>query len=115
MLITVSLVVFYLSAPALLIYLTKISKILSKLGAVVLAYLLGLIVGNIGILPVASDQFRKLLGTRMHIPNAEFLEYLNTSQLSESDILTNQVASVQDILFTIFILLQFHFYCSRLI
>ncbi len=103
MLITVSLVVFYLSAPALLIYLTKISKILSKLGAVVLAYLLGLIVGNIGILPVASDQFRKLLGTRMHIPNAEFLEYLNTSQLSESDILTNQVASVQDILFTIFI------------
>ena len=101
--ITISLVVFYLLAPALLIYLTKISKFLNRLGAVVLAYLLGLIVGNIGILPVASDQFRKLLGTRMHIPEAEFLEYINTSQLSESDILVNQIATVQDILFTIII------------
>jgi len=101
--ITISLIVFYLLAPAFLIYLTKISKFLNRLGAVVLAYLLGLIVGNIGILPVASSEFRALLGTRMHIPKPEFLEYLNNSQLSESDVLVNQVASVQDILFTIII------------
>ena len=101
--ITISLIVFYLLAPAFLIYLTKISKFLNRLGAVVLAYLLGLIVGNIGILPVASNEFRTLLGTRMHIPNPEFLEYLNNSQLPESDVLVNQVASVQDTLFTIII------------
>jgi uncharacterized membrane protein len=101
--ITISLIVFYLLAPAFLIYLTKISKFLNRLGAVVLAYLLGLIVGNIGILPVASNEFRTLLGTRMHIPNPEFLEYLNNSQLSGSDVLVNQVASVQDTLFTIII------------
>ena len=101
--ITISLVVFYLLAPAILIYLTKISNILSKLGAVVLAYLLGLIFGNIGILPVASNDFRALLGARMHIPKPEFLEYLNNSQLSESDVLVNQVATVQDLLFTIII------------
>jgi uncharacterized membrane protein len=101
--ITISLVVFYLLAPAILIYLTKISKILSKLGAVVLAYLLGLIAGNIGILPTASDQFRTLLGARMHIPEAELLEYIKSSRLSEPDILVNQVATVQDLLFTIII------------
>lgn len=101
--ITISLIVFYLLAPAFLIYLTKISKFLNRLGAVVLAYLLGLIVGNVGILPVASNEFKTLLGTRMHIPNPEFLEYLNNSQLPEADVLVNQVASVQDILFTIII------------
>jgi uncharacterized membrane protein len=101
--ITISLIVFYLLAPAFLIYLTKISKFLNRLGAVVLAYLLGLIVGNIGILPAASNEFRTLLGTRMHIPKPEFLEYLNNSQLPESDVLVNQVASTQDILFTIII------------
>jgi uncharacterized membrane protein len=101
--ITISLIVFYLLAPALLIYLTKISKFLNRLGAVVLAYLLGLIVGNIGILPTASNEFKTLLGTRMHIPKPEFLGYLNNSQLPESDVLVNQVASIQDILFTIII------------
>jgi uncharacterized membrane protein len=101
--ITISLIVFYLLAPALLIYLTKISKFLNRLGAVVLAYLLGLIVGNVGILPVASNEFRTLLGTRMHIPKPEFLEYLNNSKLTESDVLVNQIASIQDILFTIII------------
>jgi hypothetical protein len=58
--ITVSLIFFYFLAPVLLIYLTKISKFLNRLGAVVLAYLLGLIVGNIGILPAVSTEFGKL-------------------------------------------------------
>lgn len=101
--ITISLVVFYLLAPAVLIYLTKISKLLNKLGAVVLAYLLGLIVGNIGILPVTSQGFKTILGTRAHVPKAEFLEYLNASKVAVSDIIANQVAGVQDILFTIII------------
>jgi uncharacterized membrane protein len=101
--ITISLVVFYLLVPALLIYLTKISKFLNRLGAVVLAYLLGLIVGNIGILPVASDKYRALVGAEMNIPKDKFLEYINTSQLPQSDILVNQVATVQNVLFTIII------------
>lgn len=97
------MVVFYLLVPALLIYLTKISKFLNRLGAVVLAYLLGLIVGNIGILPVASDKYRALVGAEMNIPKDKFLEYINTSQLPQSDILVNQVATVQNVLFTIII------------
>lgn len=103
MLITISLVVFYLSAPVLLIYLTKISRLLNRLGAVVLAYLLGLFIGNIGILPGASEKFRTILGTRTYLPEAEFLDYFSASQLSESDIYVNQIAGLQDILMTIII------------
>jgi uncharacterized membrane protein len=101
--ITISLVVFYLLAPAILIYLTKISKILNRLGAVVLAYLLGLIIGNIGILPVASAGLKSLMGARSFIPKDEFLEYMAASKVTETDVLANQVATVQDMLFTIII------------
>lgn len=101
--ITISLVVFYLLAPAILIYLTKISTILNKLGAVVLAYLLGLIVGNIGILPVASEGLKSLMGVRSFIPKDEFLQYMADSKVTETDVLVNQVATVQDMLFTIII------------
>lgn len=103
MLITISLIVFYLSAPVLLIYLTKISRFLSRLGAVVLAYMLGLLIGNIGILPAASEGFRKILGTRTHLPEAEFLSLLNASKLTDADVIVNQIASLQDILMTIII------------
>ncbi len=103
MLITIPLVVFYLSAPILLIYLTKISKLLNRLGAVVLAYLLGLVIGNIGILPVASEEFKMLLGTRTKMSDAEFTALLNASKVTESDIFVNQIASLQYILMTIII------------
>ena len=42
---------FYLLTPALILYLTTKFDHLSKLGAVVVAYGVGLLVGNIGILP----------------------------------------------------------------
>ncbi len=103
MLITISLVIFYLAAPVLLIHLTKISKLLNRMGAVVLAYLLGLFIGNIGILPVASEEFQKILGTRTHLPKAEFLTYFNALKITESDVYVNQIAGLQDILMTIII------------
>ncbi len=101
--ITIALLIFYLLAPALLIHLTKISKVLNKLGAVVLAYMLGLIIGNIGILPVASEEFKKLLGVRTHIPKDEFIGLLSTSKLPATDVVVNQIAGLQDILFTIIV------------
>jgi uncharacterized membrane protein len=103
MLITISLVIFYLAAPVLLIYLTKISKLLNRLGAVVLAYLLGLFIGNIGILPVASEQFREILGARTYLPEAEFIGIFKASKLAESDLTVNQIAGLQDILMTVII------------
>lgn len=101
--ISAILILFYLFAPILLIYLTRISLLLNKLGAVVLAYLLGLTFGNIGILPSASKEFSTLLGTRTVMPNNEFYSYLNSGRLSEPDILVNQIANLQDILMTIII------------
>jgi uncharacterized membrane protein len=42
---------FYLLAPALIIYLAYTIDSVSKLGTIVVAYALGLVIGNIGVLP----------------------------------------------------------------
>jgi uncharacterized membrane protein len=91
------LVLFYFSAPVLLIYLCKISKTLNRIGAVVLAYALGLLVGNIGIMPTASERFVKLLGgTRSFLPGEELARYMQSPNFVESDLMFNQVAQIQD-------------------
>jgi len=103
--ITVSLVVFYFVFPAILIYLTKHSNFLNRLGAVVLAYLSGLIIGNIGLLPKASPELSKLLGTGTALPKAEIQKYLDNGQISASDFTANQIAHVQDTFMTVIILI----------
>lgn len=103
--ITITLIVFYLTTPFLLIYLTKKSTFLNRLGAVVLAYLTGLIIGNIGVLPSASPDFRKLLGTRAYMPSAEFQQFLNDSVVTSMDYTANQISGLQDTLMTVIILI----------
>ena len=103
--ITISLIVFYLLAPAFLIYLTKHSNFLNRLGAVVLAYLFGLIIGNIGLLPKASPELSKLLGASTAIPKTEIQKYLDNGQISASDFTANQIAGVQDTFMTVIILI----------
>jgi len=101
--ISIGLVFFYFIAPVFLIYLCKISKTLNKIGAVVLAYALGLFIGNIGIFPAPSAEFQQILGHRTSLPSEEFLKFFNSSNLPETDLITNQIAGLQDLLMTIII------------
>ncbi len=97
------LVLFYLSAPILLIYLCKTTPILNRVGAVVLAYALGLVAGNIGIIPSPGMEFRKLLGGSPSFTKSEILELIHSGQLTQHDFIVNQVAGLQDALMTIII------------
>jgi uncharacterized membrane protein len=103
MLLIVLLILFYLIAPFFLIHLCNISKTLNRIGAVVLAYGLGLIIGNIGILPSPGKEFRNILGARTSLPKSEFMDYLNQGIVEPSDLLANSVAGLQDTLMTIII------------
>lgn len=105
MLIAASLIVFYLTTPFLLIYLTRKISFLNRLGAVVLAYISGLILGNTGILPAASPEFKKLLGTRAHMPTEEFNTLMESSAVTQLDETVNQISGIQDILMTVMILI----------
>jgi len=57
------LVLFFLVAPLGIIYLTWRSSIAAKIGSVLIAYLVGLIIGNIGILNQSSAEIQKILTT----------------------------------------------------
>ncbi len=57
------LLLFYILAPVLIIYLTQKFPLVNKLGAVAIAYGLGLFIGSIGIFPARSEGFEVLLVT----------------------------------------------------
>lgn len=60
---TVLLLLFYFGTPFLIIYGTGKSSLMKKAGGVVIAYLVGLIIGNVGILPEAAAALQDLLVT----------------------------------------------------
>lgn len=101
--VTLSLILFYLFAPLLLIYLCQTFSFLNRIGAVVLAYVAGLIIGNIGILPVPGHKFRELLAGRTFMPQDEITELFNAGNLTGTDITANRIATIQDTIITIVI------------
>ncbi len=97
----VLLVIFYLFFPALIIYGTRRYSLMGKIGAVVIAYAVGLVLGNAGILPVPSEGFHALLQGRVALPPDEALRYFAAGQITADDLLRNQIAHVQDLITTL--------------
>jgi uncharacterized membrane protein len=98
MLKMVILIVFYITFPVFLIWLTMKYSFFKKVSAIVLAYATGILIANIGILPRGSDAFRELtIGQdRAFIPKSEAVEMLAAGTLSERDFRVNRVAAIQD-------------------
>jgi uncharacterized membrane protein len=101
--ITALLIIFYLVAPVSLIYLCQISKTLNRIGSIVLAYAIGLLVGNTGIFPRPGDRFTEFLGSRTVMPQDELMQYFETGMITETDLIANQISSIQDTIITIVI------------
>ncbi len=98
MLNLIILVLFYITFPVFLIWLTMKYPLVKKIGAIVLAYAAGIIIANVGILPKGSDAYRDAtIGqNRSYIPKSEAVEMVAAGTLSERDLRVNSVAAVQD-------------------
>lgn len=92
---TISLVLFYFLFPIFIIYLTQKSSLFKKVGAVVLAYGFGLVLGNVGIFPTKSLDFREILKNETSLPSSEAEILYNEGIISSSDLAANQIATVQ--------------------
>ena len=92
------LILGYFLLPVGLIYLTHISETMKKAGAVVLAYGLGLIAGNAGIFPKGSDTYRELVNAtaKNFLPKADLMQYYESGQITNFDLLVNQIGFTQD-------------------
>jgi len=58
---TLILVIFFILTPFLILFLEKHFILVKKVGAVLICYGLGLIIGNLGILPEGSEKYQELL------------------------------------------------------
>lgn len=107
MTVTIAIIVFYLLVPAVLIWLTTRFKALNKIGVVVLAYIIGLIIGNIGILPKAGPALRGLTiaSGSASLSKSQIQELLAAGTITSSDVIANQISSVVDLLMSISILI----------
>ncbi len=103
MLVKILLILFYFLTPILLIYLCHKSSTLNKIGAVVLAYAVGLIFGNIRIIPRGSLAYKELLAGKVALPSGQLNEYFNQGIINSKDVFLNQISSTQDLLMTIVI------------
>jgi len=97
MLNLIILIIFYITFPVFLIWLTRKSALIKRLGAIFLAYAVGIIIANIGILPKGSDNFRsETIGKdRAYIPKAEVAELVAAGKLTDRDLRANNVGTIQ--------------------
>ena len=62
-----ALIVLFVIAPAVIIFLEGKFSILKKIGAVLICYGIGLVVGNMDVLPEGADKYQNLI-TEITIP-----------------------------------------------
>ncbi len=59
----IALVLFYVIFPAVIVYGCQKNTILEKMGPVVLSYLIGFTIGNVGLLPAGTEKIQNLIAT----------------------------------------------------
>ncbi len=60
MIANILLIIFYLTAPAGVLFICRKNKVFGKIGPVLTLYLLGVLVANIGIFPTEETEYKKL-------------------------------------------------------
>ena len=91
------LVVFYFITPILINFICYKYSFAKKIGAVLFAYLLGLIVGNVGIFPEASLYLQELISNKdIDISTAYIQDLVNKGVLANSDLAFYSLYSLQD-------------------
>jgi len=100
------IVFLFVIAPIVIIYLESKYSLAKKIGAVLICYGLGILIGNIGILPATSEAYHKLLEGAVFIPFEKMKEYFTAGMVTESDVSRNAIAFIQDTFTNITILLS---------
>lgn len=99
---TISLVLFYLLAPLLINYLCYKYSFFQKLGAVVVAYVFGLLVGNSGLLPEASTTMVELVANKNIILTNKYIQELFAAGIiTADDIHYFEIYHIQDLITTL--------------
>jgi len=101
----ITLALFYVLTPVVILHLCHSFPFVNKLGAVIIAYAIGLLAGNIGLLPSMGTALNDymLMNPKATLPDIEAL--LAAGQISGNDVLAFKIYKLRDLLMSITILL----------
>jgi len=103
---TIALIFFYLLVPLLINFLCYKSSFLKKVGAVVIAYGFGLLLGNIGLIPESSQTMLELITNKNITLNNKYIqELLANGVITDNDVQYFKIYHLQDLLTTLSIAL----------
>lgn len=103
--ILILLAIFYVFTPLLILHLCHRFPFVNKLGAVIIAYLVGLILGNIGVLPSMGAFLNEYLTINPKAPSGEIEALLPDGLITEKELLAFKIHGLRDLLMSITILL----------
>ena len=102
MISSIALILFYIFAPLLINFLCYKYSFVQKMGAVVVAYLIGLILGNIGIMPEASQTMIELTTNKNIILTNQYVQELFIAgTISADDVRYFHTYQIQDLITTL--------------
>ncbi|WP_194974025.1 DUF819 family protein [Aquiflexum lacus] len=99
------LAIFYILMPAIILYFCFKYPTLNKLGPVIIAYIIGILLGNTGLLPSMGTFLNEFLVTNPKASPEEIKELLDNGQIVEENLLAFQIYKLRDVLMSVSILL----------
>lgn len=99
------LFLFYMATPALILYLCQRFPFLDKIGSVILAYALGLILGNIGILPGLGEILNEKIINHPQTDLVDVQSLVDQGVIKTKNMTAFQIYKLQDMLLSVTVLL----------
>jgi len=101
----IALALFYVLTPVIILHLCHRFTFVNKLGSVIIAYLIGVIVGNIGILPGTGPVLNEYMLLHPKATSDEITALLSSGNITESQFMAFRIYKLRDLLMSITILL----------
>jgi uncharacterized membrane protein len=99
------LALFYIFTPLLILHLCHRFPFVNKLGAVIIAYVVGLVLGNIGILPSMGVYLNEYLLLHKNATTEDIENLYQTGLISVNDLMAFKIYGLRDMLMSVTILL----------
>jgi len=99
------LVLFYLFFPLLILHLCHRFPFVNKLGAVIVAYLAGLLLGNIGLLPEFGKELNEYLINNPQATPQDIEGLYSAGLITSANVLAFKIYKLRDVLMSATILL----------
>lgn len=101
----IALILFYVLMPIIILHLCHSFPFVNKLGSVIIAYLIGLALGNIGLLPSMGAYMNDFMLMNPKASATQVQELLAAGMISENDVQAFKIYKLRDLLMSITILL----------